>query len=119
MTVRLGPYPLCETRQSVNGSLTHVRHPQQHIEAHGQAACLDEKLAELLVQLWAARETKSCCQDEDGRAYVTPTRETRAAGEAWFAERGIPCEADERGRPWFSGYRKAQPVSVGRMMVNA
>lgn len=101
MTVRLGPYPLCEACQRTNGGLTHVRHPQRHIEAHGQAVCVDEELADLLIQLWAVCETKSCCQDDGGRAYVTPTQATRAAAEKWFAEQGIPRELDERGRLWF------------------
>ena len=103
MTVRLGPYPLCAACQRTNGGLTHAAHPQRHIEAHGQAACVDEELADLIAQLWAVCETKSCCQDEDGRAYMTPTPETRAAAEAWLVERGIPCEVDGRGRLWLVG----------------
>lgn len=77
MTVRLGPYPLCAACQWTNGGLTHARHPQRHISAYGQSACVDAGLADLIAQLWAVCETKSCCQDEDGRAYVTPTRERR------------------------------------------
>lgn len=101
MNVRLGPYPLCEVCARTNGGLTHARHAQTHIAAHGQSACVDEKLADLLLQLWAVCETKSCCQDEGGRAYVTPTRETRAEAEAWFAERDMPCKQSVRGRLFF------------------
>lgn len=102
MSVRLGPYPLREQCQRTNGGLTHAAHPQIHLSTHGQSACVDEELVDLLVQLWAVYETKSCCQDEGGRAYVTPTRETRREAEVWLRERGIPCEGDERGRLWFT-----------------
>ena len=98
--MRLGPHPLCGECQRTNGGLTHARHPQRHIAAHGQSACVDAELADLLMELWAVCETKSCCQDEGGRAYVTPTSETRAAAESWFTKRGIQHERGERGRLW-------------------
>ncbi|AEK40653.1 hypothetical protein RAM_10815 [Amycolatopsis mediterranei S699] len=66
---------------------------------------MDAELADLLMELWAVCVTKSCCQDEGGRAYVTPTRETRAAAEAWLVERGILFEVDERGRLHLSTLR--------------
>src|SRR5690349_19768129 len=63
----------------VNGGLISVRHRQVHLRAHGKEACVDRGIAGVLASLWAVCDTRSCCEDEGGRAYVVPTAETRDA----------------------------------------
>ncbi|GIJ50962.1 hypothetical protein Val02_78480 [Virgisporangium aliadipatigenens] len=76
MPVALGPYPLCPACRMTNGGLIAVRHRQIHLKAHGKEACVDRGIAGLLGSLWAVCDTRSCCEDEGGRAYVVPTAET-------------------------------------------
>jgi hypothetical protein len=76
MPVVLGPYPLCPACRVTNGGLISVSHRQVHLRAHGKQACIDRGLAGLLTNLWAVCETRSCCENNGGRAYVVPTAET-------------------------------------------
>jgi hypothetical protein len=101
MTIRLGPFALCPACRHTNGGLSHVQHPQRHVAAHGQAACVDAGLAGLMPQLWAVCRTISSCQGNDGWAYVTPTPETREAAAGWFAARGLRHHGDRHGRLYF------------------
>ena len=59
-----------------NGGLIAVRHRQVHLRAHGKEACVDRGLAGLLAGLWAVCDTRSCCENAGGRAYVVPTADT-------------------------------------------
>jgi hypothetical protein len=74
--VVLGPYPLCPFCRTRNGGLIAVRHRQIHLRAHGKEACVDQGIAGLLARLWAVCDSRSCCEDEGGRAYVVPTAGT-------------------------------------------
>ncbi|MFI7425456.1 hypothetical protein ACIBPB_00565 [Micromonospora sp. NPDC049836] len=87
--VVLGPYPLCPACREVNGGLVAARHPQVHVRAHGREACVDRGLAGLIVHLWAVCETRSCCEDDNGAAYVVPTPDTRAAAEELLTRLGL------------------------------
>ncbi|GAA5172880.1 MULTISPECIES: hypothetical protein [Amycolatopsis] len=110
MTSRLGPFALCPACQKRNSGLLHAQHPQRHITAHGQAACVDAGLAGLLPELWAVCETISSCQGEDGWAYITPTPETRQATAGWFSTRDLRHYWGERGRLYFE-LRAAQQAA--------
>jgi hypothetical protein len=101
MAIVLGPYPLCALCQKTNGGLIAVRHRQVHLVAHGKEACVDRRLADLIVRLWAVCDTRSCCEDENGRAYVVPTVDTREAAEDLLTERGISY-VNERGFLYFA-----------------
>ncbi|MBM2621161.1 hypothetical protein JIG36_37235 [Actinoplanes sp. LDG1-06] len=95
MTVVLGPYPLCAACRLTNGGLIAVRHRQVHLRAHGKEACVDRGLAGLLTHLWAVCDTRSCCEDDDGDAYVVPTADTLdAAVEMLSALRLEPAVTD-------------------------
>jgi hypothetical protein len=56
---------------------------------------VDIGLAGLLVALWAVCETRSCCEDDGGRAYVTPTPDGRDAAAEMLAALGLDVEDDE------------------------
>jgi hypothetical protein len=95
MPVVLGPYPLCPICRETNGGLVAVRHPQVHLRAHGKEACVDRGIAGLLAGLWAVCDTRSCCEDDDGRAYVVPTAETGEAAVRLLTDLGLrPAVAD-------------------------
>jgi hypothetical protein len=89
MPVVLGPYPLCPVCRKTNGGLIAVRHRQVHLRAHGKEACVDRGIAGLLANLWAACDTRSCCENEDGRAYVVPTADTCDAAARLLANLGL------------------------------
>ncbi|MEU8005100.1 hypothetical protein AB0B66_28425 [Catellatospora sp. NPDC049111] len=89
MAVFLGPYPLCPQCQATNGGLVSVRHRQIHLRAHGKEACVDQGLVGLLAGLWAVCDTRSCCEDDGGRAYVIPTSATRAAAVEMLTQLGL------------------------------
>jgi hypothetical protein len=89
MTVVLGPYPLCPACRATNGGLVAVQHRQVHLRAHGKQACVDRGLAGLIANLWAVCDTRSCCEDEDGWAYVVAAVDTRAAAERMLAQLGL------------------------------
>ncbi|MFF2550539.1 hypothetical protein ACFVUS_06035 [Nocardia sp. NPDC058058] len=79
--VILGPYPLCRYCEQTNGGLIAVRHRQIHIRAADRESCVDHKLTDIITTLWnRGCDTRSSCQDENGRAMVTP-----AAGHADLA----------------------------------
>lgn len=100
MAVVLGPYPLCPACREVNGGLGAVRHRQVHVRAHGREACVDCGLAGLIIHLWAVCETRSCCEDDNGRAYVVPTPDTREAAEQLLTRLGLRTSTSE-GVIWF------------------
>jgi hypothetical protein len=85
----LGPYPLCPRCRQTNGGLIAVRHRQVHLRAHGKEACVDRGLSGLLASLWAVCETRSCCEDERGRAYVVPTADSCDAAVEMLTVLGI------------------------------
>lgn len=89
MSVVLGPYPLCPACRKTNGGLVAVRHRQVHLRAHGKEACVDRGIAGLLASLWAVCDTRSCCEDEDGQAYVVPTRDTCDAAAQLLTRLGL------------------------------
>src|SRR5262245_36829896 len=95
MVVELGPYPLCEACKKVNGGLVSVQHRQVHLRAHGKQACVDRRLARLITRLWAVCDTRSCCEDDDGYAYVVPTMDTRQAAEDLLTALGIRYSLDQ------------------------
>jgi len=49
---------------------------------------VDEGIADILVALWDVCDTVSCCQDDDGRASVTPATGQTATAEAKLLELG-------------------------------
>ena len=89
MPVVLGPYPLCLTCQKTNGGLIAVRHRQTHLRAHGREACVDRGLAGLLASVWAVCDTRSCCENDGGRAYVVPTADTCDAAAHLLTKLGL------------------------------
>jgi hypothetical protein len=72
-----------------NGGLVAVRHRQIHLHAHGKEACIDRGIVGLLASLWAVCDTRSCCEDDGGRAYVIPTSDTRAAAVDMLTRLGL------------------------------
>jgi hypothetical protein len=92
MTVVLGPYPLCPACRETNGGLIAVQHRQVHLRAHGKESCVDRGLAGLIANLWDVCDTRSCCENENGRAYVVPTLDTQAAAERLLASIGLSPE---------------------------
>lgn len=95
MAVVLGPYPLCAACRKVNGGLVAVQHRQVHVRAHGKEACVDQGLAGLMTHLWAVCDTRSCCENDKGRAYVVPTPETREAAEQLLTRVGLRPATEE------------------------
>jgi hypothetical protein len=89
VVVVLGPYPFCEACRLTNGGLIAVKHRQIHLRAHGKESCVDAGLVGLLAALWSVCETRSCCEDSNGRAYVVPTSETREAAEQMLTALGL------------------------------
>ncbi|KKK06385.1 hypothetical protein [Micromonospora sp. HK10] len=117
--VVLGPYPLCAACREVNGGLLAARHPQVHVRAHGREACVDRGLAGLIVHLWAVCETRSCCEDENGAAYVVPTPDTRAAAEELLTRLGlrVTTRADILHFPVPAGFRLGDAEFVRRALA--
>jgi len=98
--VVLGPYALCPICRATNGGLIAARHRQVHLQAHGKEACVDQGLVGLLANLWAVCDTRSCCQDDSGRAYVVPTAKTCGAAVGMLTRLGLrPSVMD--GIVWF------------------
>jgi hypothetical protein len=95
MVVVLGPYPLCDQCQETSGGLVAVGHRQIHLRAHGKEACVDEGLVGLIDRLWTVCDTTSCCEDDNGRAYVIPTPETVGAAQEMFTTLGIAYENED------------------------
>jgi hypothetical protein len=85
-------YRLCDSCLRTNGGLIYTRHRQMHVSAHGQQSCVDERLAGIIVSLWEVCETRSCCQDDDGVAYIVPTTATIDAAQDALARLGIVAE---------------------------
>jgi hypothetical protein len=92
MPVVLGPYPLCPSCRTTNGGLIAVRHRQVHLRLNGNEACVDRGIAGLLANLWAVCDTRSCCEDEGGKAYVVPTADTCDAAVQMLACLGLNPE---------------------------
>jgi hypothetical protein len=90
--VVLGPHPLCDACKQVSGGLVAVRHRQVHVRAHGKESCVDQGLAEIVTGLWAVCATRSCCEDEGGRAYVVPEVGQAPAAEEFLTGLGIRVE---------------------------
>ena len=93
--VVLGPYPLCALCREVNGGLVAVRHPQVHVRAHGKQSCVDRGLAGLIANLWAVCDTRSCCEDDNGKAYVVPSPDTHEAAERLLVKLGLRPESKD------------------------
>ena len=93
--VVLGPYPLCALCREVNGGLVAVRHRQVHLRAHGKQSCVDRGLAGLIANLWAVCDTRSCCEDDNGRAYVVPTTDMHEAAERLLVKLGLRPESED------------------------
>jgi hypothetical protein len=106
--VVLGPHPLCDACKQVNGGLVAVRHRQVHVRAHGKESCVDQGLAEIVTGLWAVCATRSCCEDEGGRAYVVPEAGQALAAEEFLAGLGIRVE-NEGGVLYFTLPGPRQP----------
>ncbi|WP_179118336.1 tetratricopeptide repeat protein [Saccharothrix sp. ALI-22-I] len=111
--VVLGPYPLCDACKQVNGGLVAVRHRQVHVRAHGKESCVDQGLAGIMAGLWAVCDTTTCCEDEDGRAYVAPVAGQAFAAEEFLAGLGIRVE-NEGGALYF-----ALPSSAGSYRMDS
>jgi hypothetical protein len=61
---------------------------------------VDQGLVGLLANLWAVCDTRSCCQDDSGRAYVVPTAKTCGAAVGMLTRLGLrPSVMD--GIVWF------------------
>jgi hypothetical protein len=115
MVVVLGFYPLCEQCKGTNGGLVAVSHRQVHLRANGKEACVDRGLAGLMAKLWAVCDTRSCCEDENGRAYVVPTVGTREAAEQFLTSLGIPFDV-EHGVLYFRLPADSQEISAPRKL---
>jgi len=89
MPVVLGPYPLCPACRKTNGGLIAVGHRQVHLRAHGKEACVDQGVAGLLASLWAVCDTRSCCENDGGRAYVVPTADSCDVATQLLADLGL------------------------------
>ncbi|MEJ3745560.1 hypothetical protein WEI85_19995 [Actinomycetes bacterium KLBMP 9797] len=50
---------------------------------------MDRGLVGLLASLWAVCETRSCCEDEGGQAYVVPTVESCDAAVEMLIKLGL------------------------------
>jgi hypothetical protein len=85
-------YRLCDKCFRTNGGLIYTRHRQVHASAHGRQSCVDERLVDIIASLWQVCETRSCCQDDDGIAYVVPTTATIDAAHEALAQLGIEAE---------------------------
>ncbi|WP_250030271.1 hypothetical protein [Paractinoplanes maris] len=97
----LGPHPLCAECRRVNGGLLAVGHRQVHVRAYGKGACVDRGLAGLFAVLWAVCDTRSCCEDSGGEAYVVPTEDTFDAADRMLRRLGLwPRTGD--GALWFT-----------------
>ncbi|MEU4156373.1 hypothetical protein [Actinoplanes sp. NPDC026670] len=110
MAVELGPFPLCPRCQETNGGLVAVRHRQVHVEIAGKQACVDQGLAGVIAALWPVCDTRSCCEDDDGRAYVVPTSETTDAAEAALTGLGLTVERTPEGVLHFTLPDRQAPV---------
>ncbi|MEV0719338.1 hypothetical protein [Asanoa sp. NPDC050611] len=97
MVVELGPYPLCGRCQETNGGLVATRHRQVHLRVADQEACVDQGLVDVVAAVWTVASTRSCCQDDDGRAYVVPTADTVDAAEAALRGLGLDVERTDGG----------------------
>lgn len=95
-----GPYALCATCQRHNDGLVAVRHRQVHVRANGRESCVDHRLAEVMRRLWSVCDTRSCCEDEDGRAYVVPATGQSALAEQVLLDLGFDV-ANEDGVLYF------------------
>jgi hypothetical protein len=95
VAVVLGPYPLCALCREVNGGLVAVRHRQVHLRACGKQSCVDRGLAGLIANLWAVCDTRGCCEDDNGRAYVVPTTDTHEAAERLLVKLGLRPECED------------------------
>lgn len=93
--VVLGPYPLCDACKRISGGLVAVRHRQVHVRAHGRESCVDQGLAEIVTALWAVCGTRSCCEDDGGRAYVVPEVGEAPAAEEFLAGLGLRVENED------------------------
>jgi tetratricopeptide (TPR) repeat protein len=93
--VVLGPYPLCALCREVNGGLVAAMHRQVHLRAYGKQSCVDRGLAGLIACLWAVCDTRSCCEDDNGRAYVVPTTDTHEAAERLLVKLGLRPESED------------------------
>ncbi|GAA0485379.1 hypothetical protein Ade02nite_08860 [Paractinoplanes deccanensis] len=91
----LGPYPLCPSCRLINGGLIAVSHRQVHLRAHGKEACVDRGIAGLLACLWAVCDTRSCCENDGGKAYVVPTADTCDAAVRMLADLGLDPEVTD------------------------
>ncbi|MEU8820229.1 hypothetical protein [Actinoplanes sp. NPDC048796] len=91
----IGPHPLCPKCRTANGGLVAVRHRQVHLRAHGREACVDHGIAGVLAALWTVSETRSCCQNDGGRAYVVPTAETHDAAVEALTTLGLAPEPED------------------------
>ncbi|GAA4586081.1 hypothetical protein GCM10023194_31080 [Planotetraspora phitsanulokensis] len=50
---------------------------------------MDRGIAGLLASLWAVCDTRSCCENEGGRAYVVPTAVSRDAATQLLSNLGL------------------------------
>lgn len=114
MPVYLGPYPLCQACREINGGLFSARHRQVHLRAHGKEACVDHGLIGLLTSLWSVCDTRSCCQDDGGRAYVVPTLDTSAAAVDMLSALGLRPRVRE-GIVWFDTSTSLRLDDVGQV----
>jgi hypothetical protein len=44
---------------------------------------------------WAVCDTRSCCEDDNGRAYVVPTTDTHEAAERMLVKLGLRPESED------------------------
>jgi hypothetical protein len=93
--VVLGPHPLCELCLKTNGGLVSVRHRQVHVRAHGKESCVDSGLAGLMAHLWKVCDTRSCCEEDGGLAYVVATTQTQAAAVEFLTRLGLDPRVEQ------------------------
>jgi hypothetical protein len=110
MAVEPGPFPLCPRCRETNGGLVASRHRQIHVEVAGKQACVDQGLAGVIAVLWQVCDTRGCCEDDDGRAYVVPTPETADAAERALTSLGLTVERTSEGVLCFALPDRQAPV---------
>jgi hypothetical protein len=89
MEVRLGRYPLCQRCRERNGGLVATRHRQVHVTVGGRESCVDEGLALVMAGVWTVGDTVTCCEDDDGRAYIVAAPGSRDAVAEYLRSLGF------------------------------
>lgn len=95
-----GPYTPCDACQRRDGGPVAVRHRQVHVRVDDRESCVDSRLADVIRRLWTVCDTRGCCEDDGGRAYVVPATGQSALAEQVLLDLGFDV-ANEDGVLYF------------------